>query len=188
MIPVEIDGQRWRAGFQYSENLTVAAVYCWVDNPRIARGGWMVQGCGDATLHPKDVPHANRLIGRKIALARALTDAGLSVHQRRVFWKGFLAQCRVPGVERQVTEVKSSKKRWIADQLRAKAKRIVAAEPDAWSIEKDAQVQIGSVDGGLVSGWVQCWVYVVTGMESEDERTNTEDRGAGGESTADPAE
>ena len=43
---------------------------------------------GAAKVHPNDQPE--RKIGRKIALARALRESGLSRDKRRQVWKGLL--------------------------------------------------------------------------------------------------
>ena len=50
-------------------------------------GGYVFHGF--AQLHPND--HYNKKVGRKLALARALKNAGLTRDEKRQIWEGLFA-------------------------------------------------------------------------------------------------
>ena len=80
---VRVDFRHYLQKRNSKDKLFTVASVTWMD-----REGSSVQFEAGARVHPNDQPE--RKIGRKIALARALKESGLSRDERRQVWMGLL--------------------------------------------------------------------------------------------------
>lgn len=81
-----VEGVRYKVAFAYGQHCWDERVtYCFLKEGE----GENVVGYGVASCAPGD--NFNKVIGRKLALARALKDAGLNKAERTAIWEQFKA-------------------------------------------------------------------------------------------------
>ena len=84
---VTIDGKQIAVKFQHTQIEEIKGTKCLIVEGKESSDPDKFIGTGIATLHPKDAFCKEK--GRRVALRKALSDAGYNKSQRTVFWQEY---------------------------------------------------------------------------------------------------
>ena len=87
MFTVKIDKDEYKVEFEYAHNLygksEIKRTSCYI----LKENKYQCLSSGRATVHPNET--ANKNIGRKVSLKRALENAGFGKFTRKLFWEAY---------------------------------------------------------------------------------------------------